>query len=401
MRPFPLIALSCAALVLNLLAFMTVAAVLPALKAEWGMNNTQAGWLGGVFFGGYIAAVPVLVSITDRVSPKRVFLASSALGVIAALGFAWLADGLWSGLLFRFLTGVSVAGTYMPGAKALADRLEEPHRTRAVTYYTSVFALGSGISIWVGGESADWLGWRWPFVIAGFGHALGLLLGALVLPQGSTASVRGGRHALDVRPVFRNRPAMTYVLAYAGHGWEVFANRVWVVSFLVFAETRYGQGGLFASPVLLGSLVAFIGVPVSMAFGELAARRDRRRALVAVMLVSAVVGVVFGFSAGWPPWIVAALALLYGMTTYADTGALSAATVSVAVPEQRGATMAVHAFIGFLGGLAGPVAVGLALDLAGGENDPVAWGVAYLVMTLGSVFAATVLLREIKRSAPT
>lgn len=398
MRPFPLIALSCVILVLNLLGFMTVAALLPTLKVEWAMSNTEAGWLGGIFFGGYIAAVPVLVSITDRIPAKRVFLASAALGVVASLGFAWLADGLWSGLLFRFLTGVSVAGTYMPGAKALADQLEEPSRTRAVTYYTSVFALGSGISIWVGGEAADWFGWRWAFVIAGLGHALGLLLGALVLPRGDV-SAAGGRHALDVRPVFSNRPAMAYILAYAGHGWEVFANRVWVVSFLAFAEARYGQGGLFVSPVLLGTLVAFIGVPTSMAFGEFAARRDRRRALVAVMLVSVVVGVLFGFSAGWPPWIVVALALLYGMSTYADTGALSAGTVSVAVPAQRGGTMAVHAFIGFLGGLAGPTAVGLALDLAGGENDPIAWGVAYAVMTLGSVFAAVVLLREMKRSA--
>lgn len=398
MRPLPLIGLSCTAFVLNVLGFMTVAAVLPTLKAEWAMNNTEAGWLGGIFFGGYIAAVPVLVSVTDRIAPKRVFLASSAVGVIASLGFGGLADGLWSALLFRFLTGVSVAGTYMPGAKALADSLDEPYRTRAVTYYTSVFALGSGISIWVGGEAAGWFGWRWAFVIAAMGNALGLLLGALVLPRGETLGERH-RHALDIRPVFRNRPALAYIVATAGHCWEVFANRFWVVSFLVFAETRYGQDGLFASPVLLGTLVALVGVPTSMAFGEVAAKRDRRRTLTAVMLVSAAVGVLFGFSTGWPAWVVVALALLYGMTTYADTGALSAGTVSVAVPEHRGATMAMHAFIGFLGGMAGPTAVGLTLDLAGGANDPAAWGIAYAVMALGSVFAAAVLVRETRRGA--
>ncbi len=54
------IALLCLALVLNLLGFMTVAAVLPQLIHDWSLTSTEVGWLGGIYFAGYVAAVPVL-----------------------------------------------------------------------------------------------------------------------------------------------------------------------------------------------------------------------------------------------------------------------------------------------------------------------------------------------------
>jgi hypothetical protein len=37
---------------------------------------------------------------------------------------AWLANGFWSALLLRALAGVGWAGAYMPGLKAIADRLD-------------------------------------------------------------------------------------------------------------------------------------------------------------------------------------------------------------------------------------------------------------------------------------
>ena len=45
---------------------MTFPALLPAFFAQWGIGNVEAGWINGVFHGGYVAAVPVLVTLTDR-----------------------------------------------------------------------------------------------------------------------------------------------------------------------------------------------------------------------------------------------------------------------------------------------------------------------------------------------
>ncbi len=69
-----------------------------------------------------MAAVPVLVSLTDRIDPRRILLASLALSALASVGFALVVDGFWSAAAFRLLGGVGLAGSYMPGMKALGGR---------------------------------------------------------------------------------------------------------------------------------------------------------------------------------------------------------------------------------------------------------------------------------------
>ncbi|MEE8334558.1 MAG: MFS transporter [Alphaproteobacteria bacterium] len=379
-----LVTLSCITLVLNTMAFMTIAPVLPVLFVEWSLTEIEAGLLGGAFFAGYVGAVPVLVALTDRILPKRVYIVSGIIGTLSCFGFALLADGMWSGFFFRVLTGISLAGTYMPALKALADSLEEPQRTRAVFYYSSVYAIGTALSILVGGLVADWLDWRWAFGVAGVGTLAGMLLGWAVLPDGKVSPrVRGPLG--DFRQVFANRAAMVNITSYFGHLWEVFSNRVWIVTFLVFAESTQ-DGGFIVSTTVLATLVALIGVPASMASGEVAVRHGREVVIRAAMLVSCATGIAVALTTGGPLWLVGVLALAYGMTGYADTGTINAATVTVAEPEVRGATMAVHAAVGFAGGILGSLAVGAALQAAGGKDDAGAWTVAFLVMAAGSGF---------------
>ena len=88
-----LVATVCLAEVLTMLGFSTFAALLPFFRETWVLSNTEAGWISAIFFAGYTLAVPVLVGLTDRVDPKRVYLLSAALAGAAGLGFAILAQG--------------------------------------------------------------------------------------------------------------------------------------------------------------------------------------------------------------------------------------------------------------------------------------------------------------------
>ena len=47
--------------------------------------------------------------------------------------------------------------------------------------------------------------------------------------------------------------------------------------------------------------------------------------------------------------------------------------------------------MGFFGATLGPTVAGIVLDFAGGRDDPVAWGWAWLVGAAGGVFAAFAL----------
>ncbi|MDA0704336.1 MAG: MFS transporter [Proteobacteria bacterium] len=176
LKGWGLVTAFCAAHVLSILGFAAFAALLPDFFVEWGLTNTQAGWVGGIYFAGYAAAVLVLTGMTDRIDPRRVYIACALLGVAASLGFAWLADGFWSALVWRMIAGIAVAGTYMPGLKAMGERLSGVESSRALAVYTAMFGLGASLSYLVSGELGAILPWRTVFALLAIGPAAAALV---------------------------------------------------------------------------------------------------------------------------------------------------------------------------------------------------------------------------------
>jgi MFS family permease len=56
-----------AAQVLTQIGTFILPALLPEYIDRWDLSKTEAGWLIGIFFAGYVVVVPVLVALTDRV----------------------------------------------------------------------------------------------------------------------------------------------------------------------------------------------------------------------------------------------------------------------------------------------------------------------------------------------
>jgi MFS family permease len=123
--------------ILTQIGAFTLPALLPEMMARWTLSATEAGWLIGVFFAAYVPAVPVLLSLTDRVPARRIYLIGTGATALAHLGFAFFADGFWSGLFFRALAGIGWAGAYMPGLKSIADPLTGVAQSRAVAWHAA------------------------------------------------------------------------------------------------------------------------------------------------------------------------------------------------------------------------------------------------------------------------
>src|SRR5256885_12398687 len=158
------IAWMCAAHVASMTGFAAYSTLLPRLQDEWGLNNPQAGFISGAFFAGYMAAVPLLPSLTDRVDARRVYFVSSVMAAAALAGMALLANGLVSASLLQLAAGAGIAGTYMPGLRALTDNVSGTGaQSRAVSFYTAVFGLGTSLSILLSGWIAGAMGFRWAF----------------------------------------------------------------------------------------------------------------------------------------------------------------------------------------------------------------------------------------------
>ena len=185
---------------------------------------------------------------------------------------------------------------------------------------------------------------------------------------------------------------MGYVCSFLGIAWEVFASRIWLVSLFVFLQAAMPEAERGWSPAVWATVVAFVGVPAAMGLGELAVRYDRRRLLIAASAASALLAMAAGLTLGVSYELTLVLCLLFGMTSYGRNAATTAGTIAVANPARRGATLAVQAFIGFSGGILGPLAFGVALDGAGRATEAGAWGAALCVMAVGPVLSLISLL---------
>ncbi len=397
-RPLRLISLLCLAEALGMASFATFPALLPTFMAEWRLSNTEAGWINSMFYAGYVGAVPVLVSLTDRVDPRRIYLLCMALMALATAAFALLAQGLASALALRSLAGMALAGTYMPGLKALSDLTQGRTLSRAVAFYTAFFGIGSSLSFYLAGRIAAWRDWHWAFALCALGPVLSWLLVAAVLPARAPGPApRSGRPFAGFGRVLINPRVMGYVLAYAVHNFELFAWRAWIVSYLTFSWAARPGGGPIA-PTSLAAIVTLLGLPASVLGNELAHWVGRRRHVVLVMLASAAVGVAVGFSGTQSAALVIVLWLVYGALAMADSSAVTGGTVGEAEPQLRGTTMAVHSCIGFSGSFLGPLAMGLVLDATGAGKTLASWGAAFSLVAgvslLGALLLLTLTLRQ-------
>jgi hypothetical protein len=96
---------------------------------------------------------------------------------------------------------------------------------------------------------------------------------------------------------------------------------------------------------------------------------------------------VIGFGAALPYAAAAGLVLVYAMLIWSDSSSLTAGSAGSAAPGRRGATLAVHSTLGYAGGFLGPLALGAALDLAGGQSV-VGWGIGFGHVTVALLAGA-------------
>jgi MFS family permease len=365
------------------------------LIPAWGLTASEAGLMAGAYSLGYMAAVPVLMTLTDRIDARRVLMAGSTILVAATVGFGLFADGFLSATILWTLSGVGCAGAYMPGLRVLTDRLEPGDQSRYVTLYTACFSLGVGLSFLSTQLLADYAGWRSAFIITGATPLITIVICLLLQPvQPPTASTR----ATKLRAVLRNRTAMGFILGYGVHCFELYGFRTWVVAFWTWVVSSNG-GNAIISPVGLSVAVTLIAVPASVLGNEGALRFGRHRSIAGVMGCSALVAFAIAALVSAPPAVLLCLLVAYAFTLPGDSGALTSGMTQSAASGERGATMAMHSMVGFGMAAAGGSLVGLAIDGAGGPESASGWSAAFAVIGLVIATGPAVLRWSRKREA--
>ena len=363
--------------VLAQIGAFTLPALLPGHIDRWHLSGTEAGWMVGVFFAGYVVSVPVLVALTDQVPARRIYVIGTVCTTISHLGFAFVADGFWTGFALRAIGGIGWAGCYMPGLKVLADRLEGAAQARAMGWHAAGVGVSGALSFIVAGTIDALAGPRAAFLFSGLAAATACAIGFVVMPRSmlprrTTAPTR----LLDFRPVLRNRAAMAWIVGYTVHTWEMAVVRAWGVTFLTIAAALHGAPSWMPAPSVMMTLAGLLGIAVSLTGNELSVRLGRGRVVSLAMASGALLALITGATVGVSTSLAAAAMLAWFAAIFLDSSALTAGTVQAAEPERRGATMGLHSMCGYAGGFVGPLAAGWALDFAG-RDTVLGWGLAF------------------------
>lgn len=150
--------------------------LLPQIKAEFTLSDTQLGMLAGPVFAVVYSVLGLpMAMIADRVSRRK--LIAATLGIFSITTFASAFVTSFAQLLVvRFGTGAGEAGTSPAVSSLISDLFPPEKRATALGIYASGLNIGLLIAFFGGGWVSEHHGWRTAFMIAG---VPGLILAAL------------------------------------------------------------------------------------------------------------------------------------------------------------------------------------------------------------------------------
>jgi len=344
---------------------------LPAFKQEFGLSDTELGFLAGLAFWlvNAVFALPI-AQWADRTSRARVLNLSLALwSVVTAATAACASFGQL--IAARMALGIAEAGGTSPAHSIVSDLYRPQERATALAIYNSGQGLGGFIGLALGALLIQQHGWRTAYLIfGGAGLALALVFRATLREPargGSEGAVAGGGGRATMLEVLRlawTRPSFIHVILGNGlNGLGTYGATTWMPSFLIRSHgMSLAEAGAWLAPLSLvsGTLSHVIGGWIS----DRAGRRDLRHMLIAPAALM-VIGVPFEIGALLVDSIWLCLLLFFiGNTSVAVfAGAVLATVQGVAGVRQR--TMAAALLlttVGIIGAGLGPWFNGMLSD---------------------------------------
>jgi MFS family permease len=377
---------------LGMSLWFTGSAVGPQLQLRWALSTSDVGWLTTVVQLGFVAgtALQALLNVVDLVPARALFAASALAGAAANAAFAY-APTFAQGLVWRVLTGFCLAGVYPPAMKM------------AATWFRQRRGLAVGVVV-----GALTVGKATPYLV----HALpGVSVTRVILAASVAAAVSGGLiwigyrdgpYPFPARP-FTWRLVSTVVAderwrlatgGYLGHMAELYAFWTWIPVFLLASAAR--RGPVTASDSSAVTVLSFAVIAVGAAgclWGGLVADRIGRARLVSIaMAVSGGCALLIGatFGASW--WLVAPVALVWGVAVIADSAQFSVLVTESVPPHAVGTALAIQTSLGFLLTTVTIQLVPLVAGVAG-------WRWAFAMLALGPALGIASIRTMVRRRA--
>jgi EmrB/QacA subfamily drug resistance transporter len=140
-----------------------LATAVPAIVGDLG-GFSQFPWLFSIYLLAQAVTVPVYAKLADLVGRKPVMLVGIGLFVLGSLlcGLAWSMGAL---IAFRAVQGLGAGAVQPMSMTIVGDIYTLEERAKVQGYVASVWALSAVVGPTLGGVFADYLSWRWIFLV--------------------------------------------------------------------------------------------------------------------------------------------------------------------------------------------------------------------------------------------
>jgi MFS family permease len=151
--------------------------------------------------------------------------------------------------------------------------------------------------------------------------------------------------------------------------------------FLDLSLLEPARHSVMLAPTTVLTILGITGTLASVVGNEGAIRLGRQRLISCAMIGSAACAILLGYIGTQSYLLAVGLIVIYGPIVWLDSSSLTAGAAGTAEPSRRGATLAVHSMLGYIGGFVGPLAVGFVLDLGGGMSSAT-WAAAFTLIAV-------------------
>jgi len=364
--------------------------VFPVLSKEFHVNDAALSVLTASFMCAYALFGPVAGMIADRVPRRGLVLGALAFWSATTAAIAYVQEYGW------LVAGVAASGLaeafYFPSALSMiADYHGAETRSRAMAFHQSSVYVGSIAGGAAAGYIGQYYGWRMGFRSFGLaGMALGCVLWLLLKEpmrgmSDGAVKMQATRERLIAgwRELAGNCAAWLLVLVFIGANFVAMIVTVWMPTYLFRAfHMNLAMAGLNGAAYL--QLASVVGtVCGGVAADQLArSRQGDRGARMYVQALGLACGAPFLFLSGWVSALAVVLAAMIGFGLFKGVydSNIWAALYDVTPMERRGSALGIMNSLGWLGGAAAQVCIGLASERFGLGECLSATAVIYLAI---------------------